>query len=197
MLRKRKMPQPQRSAAMLPERQPCWKASRMLSASLQRGPATMRTVRSTAVMLGGLILSFTAAQAGILIPVPPFPGSTATYIRAINDKNVITGYYTMADGLPHGFVGTLDGKYTSFDASESGTIPLGIANDGHITIGSNLSIDCPVSGCGFIRAPDGTISQVHKGKKMLDGVVQGILNRSRFVGDYGVDGTPGAPNLHP
>jgi hypothetical protein len=157
----------------------------------------MRSFRSAAVIVGGLILSFSGARAGILIPVPPFPGSTATYIRAINDKNVITGYYTMADGLPHGFVGTLNGKYTSFDASESGTIPLGIANDGYITIGSNLRIDCPVSGCGFVRAPDGTISQVHKGKNMLDAVVQGILNRSRFVGDYGTDGTPGAPNLHP
>src|SRR6478672_5939236 len=103
----------------------------------------MRSFRSAATVLGGLVLSSIAAQGGILIQVPAFPGSTGTYVRAINDKNVITGYYTMADGVPHGFVGTLDGHYTSFDASESGTIPLGIAKNGYITIGSNLSIDCP------------------------------------------------------
>ena len=43
--------------------------------------------------------------------------------------------------------------------------------------------------------PDGTVSQVHKGRHMLDSVVQGILNKDRFVGDYVIDG--GAPNVNP
>jgi hypothetical protein len=154
----------------------------------------MRSFRSAAAALGGLIFSLAAAQAGILVQVSAFPGSSATYIRAINDKNVITGYYMTGDGLPHGFVGTLNGQYTSFDASANGTMPLGIDNAGYITIGSNFSSDCPVSGCAFIRAPDGTISQVHKGKRMLDAVVQGITNGAHFVGDYAVDGTP---NVNP
>jgi hypothetical protein len=148
-----------------------------------------------ASILGIFMLGLTGAQAAVLLSIPKYPGATATYVRAINDKDVVTGYYTSDDGNTHGFVGTLDGNYTSFDAPANGTMPLGIDNDGYITISTNYASECPISGCAYIRAPDGTISEIHKGKHMLDSVVQGILDKDRFVGDYAVDGE--APNVNP
>ena len=106
----------------------------------------------TTLFFGIVALASTSAQAAVLLDVPNYPGAMATYIRAINDKNVITGYYTSDDGNTHGFVGTLDGNYTSFDASPNGTMPLGIDDAGYITISSNYTADCPVSGCAYIRA---------------------------------------------
>jgi hypothetical protein len=148
-----------------------------------------------APLFGTFALALTSVQAGVLLSVPNYPGAIATYIRAINDKNVVTGYYTSSDGNSHGFVGTLDGNYTSFDASANGTMPLGIDNAGYITISTNYAADCPISGCAYIRAPGGAISEIHKGKHVLDSVVQGILNKDRFVGDYALDGE--APNVNP
>lgn len=156
----------------------------------------MRRLRWVAAsILSFFVLAPTGAETAVLVSVPNYPGAAATYIRAINDKSVITGYYMSEDGTAHGFVGTLDGNYTSFDASPNGTMPLGIDNAGYITIGSSYSADCPVSGCAYVRAPDGTVSQVRKGRHMLDSVVQGILDKDRFVGDYAIDG--GAPNVNP
>src|SRR3954471_13851695 len=93
----------------------------------------LRTATLSSAAVFGLILQMGAVQAGILVPIPSYPASTATYVRAINDANVVTGFYYDADGNPHGFVGTLGGAYTSFDASANGTIPLGIDNAGYIT----------------------------------------------------------------
>ena len=147
------------------------------------------------VIAAGPALWFSAATAGTLVPIPSFPGSAATYIRAINDNNVITGYYLDFAGDLHGFVGTLDGQHTSFDASDHGTIPLGIDNAGYITGTTSPTPGCEVSGCGFVRSPDGTVKGVHKGRRALDAVVQGILDKVSFVGDYAVDS--GAPNASP
>ena len=151
-----------------------------------------KTSLGAVAILGGVAVSASIAPAGTLVPIPPVPDSVATYIRAINDNNEIVGYYVTSDGVSHGFVGTLDGNYTGFDAPGTGTIALGIDNDGFVTGHSDPSADCPISGCGFVRAPDGTIRAVHKGKKVLDAVVQGIVDRNSFVGDYARDGRPNA-----
>jgi hypothetical protein len=155
----------------------------------------MRKLKLFTASLFGTFALALGARAAVLLSVPNYPGATATYIRAINDKDVVTGYYVTPDGNTHGFVGTLDGNYTSFDASANGTMPLGIDNDGYITISTNYAADCPISGCAYIRAPDGTISEIHKGKHVLDSIVQGILDKDRFVGDYALDGE--APNVNP
>ena len=151
-----------------------------------------KTSLGAVAVLGGVALSASIAPAGTLVPIPPVPDSVATYIRAINDNNEIVGYYVTSDGVSHGFVGTLDGNYTGFDAPGTGTIALGIDNDGFVTGHSEPTADCPISGCGFVRAPDGTIRAVHKGKRVLDAVVQGIVDKNSFVGDYAHDGTPNA-----
>ena len=148
-----------------------------------------KTYLAAVALLSGLVGLASDGACGTLVPIPTVPGSVATYVRAINENNEIAGYYVTPDGISHGFVGTLDGTYTSFDAPGTGTIALGIDKAGFVTGHSDPSADCPVSGCGFVRAPDGTIRTVHKGKKILDAVVQGIVDRNSFVGDYAVDGT--------
>ena len=127
------------------------------------------------------------AKAGTLIPVPSVPGSTATVIRGINDSNTITGSYTDPDGSVHGFVGTLDGNYAGFDFPWGTTIPEAISNDGYITGLSNYSTnDCPYYGCEYLRKPDGSIAAITKDGVPLDGVAQGIIAKTKFVGQYSV-----------
>ena len=130
---------------------------------------------------------FSAANAGTLIAVPSVPGSTATVVRGINDNNVITGTYTDPDGSVHGFVGTLDGNYTGFDFPYGDTIPEAINNDGYITGLSNYTTnDCPYYGCEYLRGPDGLITAITKDGAPLDGVAQGIIGNTKFVGQYAV-----------
>lgn len=128
---------------------------------------------------------FSAAGAGTLIPVPSVPGSTATIVRGINDSNIITGSYAMADGSLHGFVGTLDGNYTYFDFPNGSTNPEAISNDGYITGVSNFATDdCPYYGCEYLRKPDGSIAAITKDGAPLDGIPQGIIGKTKFVGQY-------------
>lgn len=139
--------------------------------------------------LAGALLASTAAPAATLIPVIPFPDSTNTVVFGITDDgSTITGSYVAnADGVTHGFIGTLDGTYTSFDfdASGNGTQPRAIAGDGTTTGFSNVS-----SGdhCAFIeweRDPGGTITQVSKNGSPLFGIAQGIDSSSmKFVADH-------------
>jgi len=138
-----------------------------------------------AVVVVAVAYMICAANAGTLIPIPPVPGSTTTDIRAINDDNVITGDYTTPDGIEHGFVGTLDGDYTTFDFPNGNTSPTGINNDGYITgLANNSTDDCPVYGCEYLRSPDGKIKAITKDGAVLDGVAQGIISHTRFVGQY-------------
>src|SRR5690242_15891645 len=76
-------------------------------------------------------------------------GSGSTVGRGINSVNEVTGDYQDEAGVYHGFVRDPRGRITTFDASESLTIPLTINNDG-VVAGYG-------SGVGFIRATDGSI----------------------------------------
>jgi hypothetical protein len=128
-----------------------------------------------------------SAHAGILFPILPYPGSTSTTATAINNNNVITGYYSDADGARHGFVGTLDGNYTSFDFPNGNTFAYGINDDGYITGLSNTpTIDCQVEGCQYLRAPNGDISGITKDDAPLDGFAQQITKKRKYVGQYWV-----------
>jgi hypothetical protein len=137
---------------------------------------------SRCVFLGS-VAAFAASvsvQAAALIPVPAAPGSTVTTVFGINDQGQIAGSYIGAnDGIEHGFFGTLDGNYISFDAGNGGTEARAIANNGDIVGFTNsqsgITSDQPV----FEMFDNGRI-------RILDGIfgrAQGIENTNgRFAG---------------
>ena len=53
---------------------------------------------ASATLAAALALSL-SAKAGILFPVVPFPGSTSTTATAINNNNIIAGYYIHSPGI--------------------------------------------------------------------------------------------------
>jgi len=129
--------------------------------------------------------------AAVLIPVPAVPGSTETDVHGINDSNVIVGDYFTADGVEHGFYGTLDGTYTTFDYA-SGIEPRGINNEGLITALSYQADGPPIE---LERLANGTILNITKDGQQIYGVVQGISNKHGFFagdirgsGDGTIDG---------
>jgi uncharacterized membrane protein len=144
-----------------------------------------KSVLNAVVTTTATIGLLSAATAGTLIPVPSVPGSAATVIRGINDNNVITGSVTDPRGTVYGFVGTLDGNYTYFDFPNGYTIPAAISDNGTITGHSeSLTSDCPYIGCEYLRKPDGSIAPITKDGAPLDGVAQGIIAKTKFVGEY-------------
>lgn len=78
-------------------------------------------------------------------------GTIETVATAINDKQVITGAYSTADGMQHGFTRSAKGGYTTFDpAGSADTYPESINKAGAITgwwADSNSQIH------GFLRTP--------------------------------------------
>ncbi|HEX3652715.1 MAG TPA: hypothetical protein VHU18_07820 [Rhizomicrobium sp.] len=146
----------------------------------------MRKTCLAATAAAGFFWAVSSAQAiAVLVPIPTVPGSARTYVTAINNKNQIAGDFTTPDGFYHGFVGKLNGKYKSFDALSGQTFVDRLSDDGYITGLSNVATDdCPVFGCQYLRSPDGTISEIYKGKKILDGIPGAILPGGSFVGQY-------------
>ncbi|HEY8696438.1 MAG TPA: hypothetical protein VIM02_02380 [Rhizomicrobium sp.] len=144
-----------------------------------------KIVLAVAVSAIALAVSSPAIQAGTLIPVPSVPGSTATYIAEINNNNVIAGDYTTSDGEYHGFVGTLDGQYTTFDHPDGQTFVEGINDDGYITGGSNAHMgDCPIFGCAFLRTPGGSIKTITNDGSPVDGLGADISSHNKLIGQY-------------
>jgi hypothetical protein len=80
-----------------------------------------------------MVCAFTAAEAGVLVPLPAVPGSVSTYVEAVNNHNLIAGNYKTQDGKLRGFVGTMGGNYTTFDALSGNTGVRGLNDDGYIT----------------------------------------------------------------
>jgi hypothetical protein len=139
------------------------------------------------MLLGSLVASLLAttfACGGVYVPVPAVPGSTATTVFGIDDRNVVAGAYRDGAGVEHGFFGTLDGNYTSFDYghNSTGTQARGIAVDGSIT--GVAAADGFTVGVEFFRKPTGKILTFSLHKRPLDGIVQGINGFDTTVGDY-------------
>lgn len=84
------------------------------------------------LIAGAALLAATAANAAIYVPVVPVSGSTSMNIQGINDKNQIVGGYFTADGVEHGFAGSIDGTYQTFDLGAQFTEPHRINNFGMI-----------------------------------------------------------------
>ena len=110
----------------------------------------------------------------MLIPIAPVQGSTYTSVTGINDSNIIVGSYGTADGAQHGFFGSLDGQYTSFDAGRLWTQSGDINNAGYI-------VGATVKGA-FERYPDGSIHILKFEHAPLVGEAYGINGKGVFVG---------------
>ncbi|MBV9571936.1 MAG: hypothetical protein JO056_11915 [Alphaproteobacteria bacterium] len=140
----------------------------------------MLALRSFFLSCVAFAAAVVATQAAVLVPVPAAPNSTSTTAFGINDANKISGSYVGAgDGIEHAFFGTLDGKYTSFDAGEGGSEARAINNGGYIVGYSNsqhgFTSDTPI----FERLPNGKLLTVAG----LFGRAQGIDNaKNRFAG---------------
>ena len=86
-----------------------------------------------------------------------FPGATDTFVGAVNNAGVLTGWYVDASGVIHGFV-EAGSEAVSFDPPGStGTFPSGINDHGTI---SGSYIDAGGALHGFVRSPTGTFTVV-------------------------------------
>jgi hypothetical protein len=102
---------------------------------------------------GGEFTTFDAPGAGT---VPAF--GYGTFPKSINDAGAITGYYGDADGMYHGFLRSLQGEFTTFDApgastaagSGNGILPKSINAGGAIT---GHYADARNVNHGFLRSP--------------------------------------------
>lgn len=146
----------------------------------------MNTSLKVLVGLSGVLTMTTAVQAALLVPVPPFPGATTTTVFGIaDDNNTIVGSYVDSNGVSHGFTGTLDGNYTSFDyPGADSTQPRAIQGNGKSITGfSNITGDH----CSFIeweRDKHGAMTQISMGGTPLNGIAQGMNPKGEFAGDY-------------
>jgi len=146
-------------------------------------------MRTTIKILFGLssVLAMSAvASAATLMPIVPYPGATTTSVFGIaDDNNTITGSYVDANGLTHGFYGTLDGNYTSFDFGNSGaTQARAIDSTGTIITGfANISADhCSFE--EFEKEGSNPARAIKWDGTPLNGEAQGLNTRGRFAGDY-------------
>jgi hypothetical protein len=139
------------------------------------------------VCLGLATFAAVPAKAdGVLVPLIPFTDSSKTTAFSIDNNDKLVGSYVAnSDGNEHGFQGTLDGNYTSFDVGVGGTEPRGANDAGWIMGFSNSLSGDPNSDPSFQRSPDGKVRFVQKKARHLKGVVQGINNsKNVFTGSY-------------
>lgn len=133
-----------------------------------------------------LALTGAAQAAPQLVPIIPFPGATTTTIFGIaDDDNTIAGSYVDSGGVSHGFYGTLDGTYTSFDLPGTDTTQArAISGDGTLITGfSNIaSAHCAFPEWEF--KVGGKIKQITKDGDAIFGIAMGLDSKGEFAGDY-------------
>ena len=150
----------------------------------------MRIRNYTILALGvsGLVLASTAADArkAQLIPVIPFPGATTTTVFGITDDGgTIGGSYVGSDGNSHGFYGTIDGTYTSFDLSgQTSTQARAISGDGKWLTGFSNITDVHCNFPEWELKVGGDAQQITKDGTPLFGEAQGLNKNEQFAGDY-------------
>lgn len=149
----------------------------------------MRTSMKILLGFSSLVLMTNAAEAkktAQLIPIIPYPGATTTTLLGIaDDNNTVAGSYTDADGNTHGFYGTLDGNYTSFDFGTSNfTQARAISPDGSTITGfsNNDGVHCDFQ--EWEKIGKKAAKAVKKGKIALAGEAQGINSKGQFAADY-------------
>lgn len=146
----------------------------------------MHALRKT--LLGFACLTFLAApqaSAVTLVPITPPAGAASAIVFGINKYNIIAGEYVDGNGVEHGFIGPLNGTYTTFDygGTSTATEPRSINDDGDINgfaRDPNFTI-----GEEFLREADGTVVTFEKNGVPLDGTAQGITKiGTTSTGDY-------------
>lgn len=121
-----------------------------------------------------------SAWAGTFISVADPAGSVGTAAIGINDHGEVAGSYTTTGDDMIGFKGSIDGVYETFSF------------DGHPTQGRGINKSGIVTGYympgtqmnAFVRSPAGAMTQVTKDGVAVVGLVEGITNGGKFVGDY-------------
>lgn len=136
---------------------------------------------------------FTRSASGRKFVQFAYPGASLTSPQAINDKRVITGYYNDADEVWHGFVGTPDGGFTSFDAPGAGTLA-GTGTTGYTINTSGLlggyTVDDNFTFHGFLRLRSGEISPVDidgAGSGGNQGTIVEVVNDAGLAMGYFTD----------
>jgi hypothetical protein len=146
----------------------------------------MHALRKMILGFAGLALPvISQAQAATLVPVTPPAGAVQTIVFGINKHNVIAGAWIDANDVAHGFIGPLNGSYTSFDfgGTSTGTLPRALDDDGNIV---GFAEDPSFSrGEEFLRQANGTLLPIQKDGTPLNGVAQGIIKKGETsTGDY-------------
>lgn len=141
----------------------------------------MRNLSAAVVLLASAAATPLLAAA-TMMPVVPFPGAKDTLAAALNDKNVLAGTYIDKNGRKHGFTGSLDGNYTSFDFGKSGdTVAIGIDKAGDIT-GANYTPDQQLCNATPYERIKGKSNPIKKGTKAMTGLAWGMDAAGDFVG---------------
>ncbi|MBV9991739.1 MAG: hypothetical protein JOZ72_10635 [Alphaproteobacteria bacterium] len=147
----------------------------------------MRTSFKVLMGLSSLLLTGAAVADPVLVPVTPFPNASTTSVFGIaDDNNTIAGSYVDQDGISHGFYGTLDGNYTSFDYPDGpDTQARAIDGGGMIITGfSNIAgAHCELVPWEY-GLEKGKIKRVSRDGVGINGIVQGINKVGAFAGDY-------------
>ena len=126
-----------------------------------------------------------APDGTVKIVDPPQDIGGGAYVYGINDKGRLTGYY-VADGLPHGFVRSAGGTYTTFDApgGTSGTYAYAINAKGTI---AGFYAGSTFVNHGFVRAANGTITPFDAAGDTVGTFAIAISAKGSVTGYY-VDG---------
>jgi hypothetical protein len=139
----------------------------------------------------GTYTYFIRTASGILTEYGDPFGGTAILVSAINDHNILTGYYTDASGFVHGFWRDTSGIHSFDYPGAMFTVPMGINLTATIT-GYYSGADGVRH--GFVRDQLGnfiSFDDPNAGAKAGEGTTPTAINRSgqitgQFVGPYGV-----------
>jgi hypothetical protein len=139
---------------------------------------TRSAARLTSVATAIACLSVWAASADAKATYIAFdvPGAAGTVPYSINNKGVVTGWSLDASHVPHGFVRSVDGTVTTFDApgAVDGTLPMAIDERGTIT--------GYYDNHAFIRAADGAISTFDTPQGAFTCAI--AINRHGYIAGY-------------
>ena len=132
------------------------------------------------------MLAAGAASAGTYTLITPYAGAgTSTSVFGINDAGYMAGSITNADGSSDGFIRDPAGIYTTFNDGVE-TIGRNISNTNSITGYATDSTNNLLTDATFIRAPDGTITDLTDPitAAPIHGIAQGQNASGAIVGDY-------------
>jgi len=131
-----------------------------------------------------------AAAKFILFQVP---GATSTFPQAITNSGDVVGQFGDQFGT-HGFIRTRDGTFATFDVpGATATVPTAINLDGTVVGWHLVQTDKGTAQLGFIRAPDGEITEFQALNASRHTVPIAITNRGWIAGTGQVNFKEGLP----